>query len=214
MSKTKFIAIEGIDGSGKTTTVNTLKNELEKEGWKVGVIKNLTPDTILSKAVREWIAHPAEGLVYPSDLIASVFTTAIMETNHILDSMLKSDEYDYIITDRWLLSTAVYAPNQNIFLKDISLTEENIKAKKIIELIASIIHVPDYLFIIDIHPNEAIRRVLGRDAKMSLDYFTNEVKIKEYSARYKTYIENYDRIYGENLTVYSNGDDVISGVRR
>lgn len=37
-----LIAIEGIDGSGKSTIANYLKEELEKEGFRVVVYKEPT----------------------------------------------------------------------------------------------------------------------------------------------------------------------------
>ena len=47
-----FIVVEGIDGSGKTTIAQLLKEELEKRGYKVWLTREPT-DGPIGKQIRE-----------------------------------------------------------------------------------------------------------------------------------------------------------------
>ena len=51
-----YIVFEGIDGSGKSTQINLLKNYLEKNGLKVECIVEPTDETI-GQLIREFLTH-------------------------------------------------------------------------------------------------------------------------------------------------------------
>ena len=52
MSSNRFISFEGIDGSGKTTQIEMLKEKLSSKGYKVIVLRE-PGGTLISEKIRE-----------------------------------------------------------------------------------------------------------------------------------------------------------------
>ena len=73
IKKYRYIAIEGIDGSGKTTIANLLYNELSKRYNKIILIKE-PYDNDLSKKIKEIILKEHEKNLDYGYLLALLFT--------------------------------------------------------------------------------------------------------------------------------------------
>lgn len=101
----RIITFEGPDGVGKSTQIRILKDKLEDEGYKVYVVHFPRYDTPIGKLIlsilkgeSEMPAFRSMQMLYVADQLD--FTSQISE--------LKKSGYDYILLDRFDLSTIVY----------------------------------------------------------------------------------------------------------
>jgi dTMP kinase len=106
MKKNLFIALEGIDGSGKSTQVKLLKEKLEQAGLKVYTTCEPT-DSPIGKMIRDIFSHKMEA---DHRVIAGLFVADRLD--HLLNKtngILKKLEEGYtVITDRYYLSSYAY----------------------------------------------------------------------------------------------------------
>lgn len=183
----KFIVIEGVDGCGKTTIVESLARRLEDDGKKVLTINNIGENidgsTILGKAIRDKIntGEVANTLELVYMYLASLVTASvgIKDTNFMGIDKLR-EEYDYIICSRWIYSTMVYGISNNT-----PMIEEDLMVLDLINTTYSYstLAKPDLVLVIDNDINTLISRLTNRDSVV--DYFTTHEKIKLYHSRYK-----------------------------
>ena len=113
-NKGKFIAFEGIDGSGKSTQVKRLGAYLRDMGHKVHTTCEPT-DSPIGRMIRDIFNHRMEG---DQRVIAALFVADRL--NHLLnstDGILKKIKEGYtVITDRYYLSSYAYHSIHNIDL--------------------------------------------------------------------------------------------------
>ena len=103
--KAKYIVLEGMDGSGKTTQARMLAEFLSKNGFKVFSFSeptnNVVGRLISGKLVRE--------KAYSPETIALAFATdRMLFKDEVLTKAL--EEYDFVIGDRSYHSSLVYQP--------------------------------------------------------------------------------------------------------
>ena len=169
--KGKFIVIEGIDGSGKTTQINELSkwlnetdlipenNQLvitrEPGGTHIGQsIRSLLLDTSIEKSPDSI----TELLLYAADRAQHV--------NEIIRPALKKG--DWVISDRFCGSTLAYQGYGR---------KLDIKLIKDLETISTQGLIPDITFLLDISVEESIRRRISRQddriEKEGRDFLSN-----------------------------------------
>jgi dTMP kinase len=106
MKKPLFIALEGIDGSGKSTQLKLLKDKFERAGLKVYTTFEPT-DSAIGKIIRDIFTHKTEA---DHRTIAALFVADRLE--HLLnktDGIIKMLSNGYsVITDRYYLSSYAY----------------------------------------------------------------------------------------------------------
>jgi dTMP kinase len=106
MKKNLFIALEGIDGSGKSTQVKLLTEKLEQAGHKVYTTCEPT-DSPIGKIIRDIFTHKMEA---DHRTIAGLFVADRLD--HLLNKtngILKKLEEGYtVITDRYYFSSYAY----------------------------------------------------------------------------------------------------------
>ena len=155
--KGKFIVIEGIDGSGKTTQINKLSK------WLNGT--NLIPEnnqlvitrepggTKLGKAIRSLLLDTSKEKV--PDSITELLLYAADRAQHVNEIIRPSlKKGDWVISDRFTGSTLAY---QGYGRKlDIKLIED-------LETISTQGIYPDITFLLDIPVDESIRRRINRE---------------------------------------------------
>jgi dTMP kinase len=106
MKKNLFIALEGIDGSGKSTQMSLLANQFKIAGHKVYVTCEPT-DNPIGALIRDIFNHRMEG---DHRTIAGLFIADRLD--HLLNSeygILKKMEEGYtVISDRYYFSSYAY----------------------------------------------------------------------------------------------------------
>jgi dTMP kinase len=170
--KNKFIVIEGIDGCGKTTVVNKLKNELNDQF----VFVKDPSGTALADFVSDWIHDPTNIDKAQSDIgLYLLMASRVDMINNLIKPALRDGKT--VICDRFLLSTFVYQwsnENQDLF---------KILDSKVNDLVSI-----DSLLFLDIDPKIAkdrrCKRITNDDGfdKLSISYF------EELRNRYKKFI--------------------------
>lgn len=105
MSSPKFIVVEGLDGSGKTTIVEFIRTLHRAAGVSVA-INSSSSATPFAKAIRGVVIDEVSRGV-SHDALALLVNAArrdIVE-RYIEPALLRGDN---VVSDRWTLSTAVY----------------------------------------------------------------------------------------------------------
>lgn len=153
MSSGLFISLEGIDGSGKSTQLNLLKEELIKRGYEVVVTSEPTT-TKLGKILRDYLSNPdsvpyADALVFAADRVEHY--------HEFIKPLLDSGKI--VITDRYTASSIVYQGSQGVpkdWIQEINKMSPN----------------PDLSFYIEISVEVALER-LGDSQRTKLEKFEN-----------------------------------------
>ena len=162
----KFITLEGIDGSGKTTQGIFLKNKLEELGQDV----LFTREPGGAKGAEEIRNLLVQGEKDRWSNITEILLFFASRRHHLEKVLLPAiNKGKVVICDRFTDSTIIYQGRENIHLK-----------KMIIELNKSVIGiVPDLTLIIDIDPTKSLNRGLSRKSdemrfeKFGLEFQTN-----------------------------------------
>jgi dTMP kinase len=184
--KYKYIAIEGIDGSGKTTIANLLYNELSKKYNKIILMKE-PYDKDLSKKIKEIILKEHEKNLDYGYLLALLFTADRSIKNIDLKKYL--NEGYIIISDRSIYSSFSY----QILYEGIDIEWLKCISKYIIK--------PDITFVLDVDPKIAMERINSRGKSLT-SYENIEFlrKVRENFLKLK-------EIFPEDKIIYINGEE-------
>ena len=165
----KFITLEGIDGSGKTTQGILLKNKLEEIGKDVLFTRE--PGGV--KGAEEIRNHLVQGEKDRWSNITEILLFFASRRHHLEKVLLPAiNKGKVVICDRFTDSTIIYQGRENIHLKKI-----------IIELNKSVIGiVPDLTLIIDIDPTKSLSRGLSRKS--------NEMRFETFGLEFQTNARN------------------------
>lgn len=146
MKKNLFIALEGIDGSGKSTQVKLLAEHLEKAGHKVYATYEPTNSPIGS-VIRRIFKHELEA---DHRVIACLF--AADRLDHLLNKetgIIKKLEEGYtVITDRYYFSSYAY---HGAHVPMNWVIETNLLSAQLLR--------PDINIYIDISPESSMQRL-------------------------------------------------------
>lgn len=185
--RAKFIAFEGIDGSGKSTIIDDVKDELMRRGFSV-LINREPGTTEMGDKLRALLKSDVPRSKRTELFIQEACRVDIVD-RRILPNLHK---YDYILNDRYIDSTVAYqgAGNGN----DQGLINElNILATRDIK--------PDLTFFIDTDFEIARARVLKR--KGVKDDFDKD---REYAKRV---YNAYQRLCNRSDIITINNNDNI-----
>ena len=165
----KFITLEGIDGSGKTTQGFFLKNKLEEFGKDVLFTRE--PGGV--KGAEEIRNLLVQGEKDRWSNITEILLFFASRRHHLEKVLLPAiNKGKVVICDRFTDSTIIYQGRENIHLK-----------KMIIELNKSVIGiVPDLTLIIDIDPTKSLSRGLSRKS--------NEMRFETFGLEFQTNARN------------------------
>jgi len=134
-----LIAIEGIDGSGKTTIVKFLADELKRRGYNVVTFKEPTDS--------EWGKRVKEAKLKPEEELELFLKDREWNVKYNIIPALKSGKI--VILDRYYYSTIAYQSARGIDLKLIKKLNERFPK-------------PDLVIILDISPETALKRIKVR----------------------------------------------------
>lgn len=151
-----LIAIEGIDGSGKTTLMSLVKEYLIKKGVHVFALPSGGLNSYEIEAqLRKIVVAENNGMVKNTEIFLYFAALSQKIGEHILPSLKK---YDVVIVDRFILSTFIftyYVYKQNRALMN-----------SILEFASQGI-TPDYTLLCDLEESVAYSRLINRGEKLS-----------------------------------------------
>ncbi|HUU78860.1 MAG TPA: dTMP kinase [candidate division Zixibacteria bacterium] len=143
LSEGILIAVEGIDGTGKTSIVKSLYDKLSELCYQVAVFKEPTNETEAGKKIRQ---SYVEGRVAIEVELGWFIEDRKWDVeNNILPSLA---EKKIVILDRYFFSTACYQG-----------ARKNNEWESILKLNRSIFPEPNLTIIIDVDPKIAIERI-------------------------------------------------------
>ncbi|MDW7977776.1 MAG: dTMP kinase [Candidatus Caldarchaeum sp.] len=139
MRRGLYIAVEGIDGAGKTTHAKLLTRKLSREGFKAILVHEPT-DSEVGRIIRKALKNKT----LPEEAMALLFAADRLILREVLNDAFKKNYV--VVSDRSVLSSLAY---QSAATKNRKWVEEvNRYAAK-----------PDVVVFIDISPEKALRRL-------------------------------------------------------
>lgn len=152
-----FITFEGIEGSGKSTQIQMLKEFFEKKALKAFFTKEPGSSEI-GKEIRSILLNK-ENKIYPQTEIFLIFADRVQHVQEIIKPNL--NEGKIVVSDRYYDSSVAYQGQR-----------EGISKIEIYELIENLdLPTPDITFLLDLPANVGLKRAKNR---ASLDRFESE----------------------------------------
>ncbi|MCB9983007.1 MAG: dTMP kinase [Rhodospirillales bacterium] len=176
MSKGLFITFEGGEGSGKTTQINRLAQNLAQKGHKVLTTREPggTPE---GEKIRDLLVRREGGNWTPIAETLLLFAARQMHVEKIIKPALEDGKI--VISDRFYDSTTAYQGYGHG--QDISIIE-NVRILSIGDF------KPDLTLILDIDPQEGLRR---SDRRLAAEQF----QVKQREDRYEQLdVEFHERL--------------------
>lgn len=187
----KFVALEGIDGSGKTTQAKFIVEQLQKLGHKAIYTQEPTDEEtgkLIRKVLSDELKVPPVALQYLFNADRAVH----------LEKIKKLLQENYIvITDRYFWSAVAYG------IADMQGTMDYYLA---VFSMLSFYHqfiLPDRSFYIDVKPEVAMRRI--EKSKKHTDIYDKLEKLTKVHKTYAALIERFS-----DLFTVVNGDREIN----
>ncbi|MFQ5974932.1 MAG: dTMP kinase [Candidatus Hydrothermarchaeales archaeon] len=191
-----FIAIEGIDGSGKGTHAKLLNKWLKEKGHDTFLTTEPTTNEI-GKVLRKGLKHgkfdsKTEALLFAAD-----------RSEHLEKIKSNLDKGKIVITERYFYSSMAYQGASGVSLKWIS--EINRFAPR-----------PDLTLLLDIEPEEGLQRISSKNSLRSTtrekEYFEKRDFLSKVRAIYLDLKDEFDDI----IVIDASGsmNDVQTIIRR
>lgn len=155
----RYIALEGIDGSGKTTQVERLKRYFESKGKKVLAIREPRKTGLIGDIVHKVLRGETK---MPSVALQYLFSTdRVLHHEEVIIPALK--EGNIVISDRCFWSAIVYGIlDRTGEAYDYKQADLLLIAQSILSMYHQFI-VPDYNFYLKISLETALERISGKD---------------------------------------------------
>lgn len=144
-----YIVFEGIDGAGKSTQIQMLKEWLEANGFRVETLVEPT-DSEIGKLIRKILQRPDADTDNVQKVLALLFAADRMSIMEMLE-----DESKIFISDRSFISSLAYQ-NPSEWVEVL-----NRYAKK-----------PDLLILLDLDVKKSVARTSGKDTFENDDFLT------------------------------------------
>ena len=164
----KFISVDGIDGSGKTTQIKFIEEWFKKKGLCVKLGKEPS-DGIYGKKIREIL----EGRIFaPKDPFDFQRLFIKDRKDHIKKDILPwiTKDKNVYITDRYILSTLAYGMAEGVDYEGFLKEHENILKDDFI--------IPDFMIVLALDSDEALKRIKNRNkGDLNLEYFEKKKEV-------------------------------------
>ena len=175
-----FITFEGIEGSGKSTQIQLLKEFFEKKAQKAFFTKEPGSSEV-GKKIRSVLLNK-ENKIFPQTEIFLIFADRVQHVQEIIKPNL--NEGKFVISDRYYDSSIAYQGQR-----------EGVDKTEIYELINMLdLPTPDITFLLDLPVDIGLKRAKNR---ASLDRFESE-EISFHEAVRQNYLDlqeqNLERI--------------------
>lgn len=224
MKSTKIIVFEGGEKCGKTTQVNILVESLIKEGYKVFMSREPGGCEVAEEIRNTLLKNRKNTDAIDSKVEELLFLAA--RRAHLLEKIkpvYESGEYDFIILDRFIASSAVYqgyASDSLLITDDLSGFDEHQirmqEMKRVYDFNMKYVMLGDKLFI----PHHTV--VLVIDPDVAMKRFRNEEEMNRIDNKKIEYHKLINRGYSllEHLDGFSgnisfiNADDTVENVAK
>ena len=153
------MVIDGLDASGKSTQALGIRDSLRSRGKSVCLRFHPSDDSFLGVEAKRFLysrgksAHFAASLFYMLDVLRSIL-------------LYTWRKYDYVIFVRYLMGTS-YLPSSLFTVA--------------YEFFASIVPTSDFMFFLDVTPEEAYRRILQTRERQEM--FENRKELEQIRCR-------------------------------
>lgn len=171
----KFITFEGIEGSGKSTQIELLKNFFKERSLEVVFTKEPGSSKIGSH-IREILLNKNNSILPYTELFL-ILADRIQHVHEIIEPELKAG--NIVVSDRYIESSIAYQGQR-----------EGLDKEEIINFIEKLnLPVPDITFLLDLPVEHGLDRAKKR---ASLDRFESE-DISFHKKIRSAYLEMYDQ---------------------
>lgn len=169
-----FIAVEGIDGSGKSTTIKELRKFLEKKGHTV--VQTAEPTNLsIGRLIRDELKHTKSDTPLLHEKLGLMF--AADRLDHLQKRIWPAlKEKKTVLTDRYLFSSVAY--------QSTNVSYEWVKG------INRFAMLPDVLVFIDVSIDKALERIKKFRADTEL-YETKDF-LTEIDNNYRRIIKDFE----------------------
>jgi len=158
----KFIAVEGIDGTGKSTLVRRLRNMLELELGSQDVITTHEPSSIIEATIRNLFKRE-EGPLSPEAMSVLFTADRLLHMEQVVAPAIEQGAW--VITDRHKMSTLVY---QTV----------NGSSSEVLKVLCDVpTPSPDFTIVLDVDPEIARNRMKKRNSR--LDSYERDMNKQE-----------------------------------
>lgn len=172
----QLITISGLDGSGKTTQLDKLEEELRSIGKKVHrlhIIEFSLANKLLGSRKKEKSLSPAKSVTKAGHLAVFLRKLAlildILRFNRFKTKLSKDKGFDYILTDR-------YFYDQIINILYLEGDFENSQSPALWQKVAEkLIKKPDFAFFIQVSPEIALLR--DREIEQGKQFLIDKQKL-------------------------------------
>ena len=189
-----FIAVEGIDGSGKSTQVQLLKANLEEAGYKVYATNEPT-NFEAGKLIRSIFNHRVNA---DQHTIAALFVADRLQ--HLLDKengILAMLEKGYtVITDRYYFSSYAY---HSAYVEMDWVMSINAKCAALLK--------PDLNIFVDVDPESAFKRIIA--TRTSTELYETKDNLRKV---YDNYLKAFKLLKNTESIVFVNGKNDVQQV--
>ena len=191
-----FITFEGIEGSGKSTQIQLLKEFFEKKAQKAFFTKEPGSSEV-GKKIRSILLNK-ENKIFPLTEIFLIFADRIQHVQEIIKPNL--NEGKIVISDRYFDSSIAYQGQR-----------EGVDKKEIYKLINMLdLPTPDITFLLDLPVDVGLKRAKNR---ASLDRFESE-EISFHEGVRQNYLDlqeqNLERIV--KIDALQTPDEIFSNI--
>ena len=157
-----YIVFEGIDGAGKTTQIQMLKEWLEANGFRVETVVEPTESEV-GNLIHRILKHPDAQTEKFQNILALLFAADRM---FLMDEL--EDKSKIIISDRSFISSLAYQDNSEW-----------------VEVLNKYAKRPDLLILLDLDVNTSVSRTSKEDT------FENEAFLTKVRENYLNFAKDY-----------------------
>ncbi len=181
-----YVAIEGVDGSGKTTQAEKLTEYFEKTGKQVIRTREPRKEGVIGDLVHQILR--GERKMSPKALQYLFSTDRALHHEEVIEPSLK--EGKVVISDRCFWSAVVYGTLDKSEEYGFDTANQILIAHSILSMYHQFI-VPDFTFYLDVSLETALARIEKKHESSPKEMYEVKEKIEKVKKGYKWLLENF-----------------------
>lgn len=197
-----FLAVEGMDGSGKSTVISHIATVLRELGRPVVTTREVG-GTPIGMAIRSICYSKQEEQLDPMSMVLLNYAARIQHIRNVIAPNILSGKD--VVTDRYNFSTRVYQGVLGKSAPDMDVLESTPPLR----MLATI---PDYTFYLRISADTSYARVKGRGAADN-DRYKNDIEVtRKVHAAYESVMLDYSNKHA-NRIIYIDAERDLEEVK-